>query len=468
MEKTNQTSKPLVIGVNNLIDRLFKLRSFIMPKEFGNEEASKPSTLQTALWVIIICTTIILSLLNYQSYQFGTHYDDARYVILAQSLVHSDQYGMINQPGEPGVTQYPFGYPLILAPIVALFPGNWDALKLLSLFTVLLNGSILFWAWKWFSRSSYWWGLAVTGLYLFSPMGVVFTRRVMSEPVFILFCFISIILAERAIRKKKQNIWWLVLMSVSLMFALFIRTIGITLILGIFFYWLVVGGKRFWKEILAIVILIIVMVSFVVGTTSVSPSNLIPTEYLSVINKYFNNQILTGGQINPESALTPEDLLSSNVNETPGGGIRGFFVDLYAASKWHIENHLIPTIYPIGGGEKSELIASKIGIPALPAIIAYVTFVLVIIGYFRWILREGLSAFSLFPLFYIGVLMIWGWEDPRFLYPVLPQLFFGLLLGIGVILTGITSHFYEVGYLSDFVKWCFGCLCTCNGRSLNL
>ena len=134
------------------------------------------------------------------------------------------------------------------------------------------------------------------------------------------------------------------------------------------------------------------------------------------------------------------------------GGIRGFFVDLYATSKWHIENHLIPTIYPIGGGEKSEVIASRIGIPALPAIIAYVTFVLVIIGYFRWIFREGLSAFSLFPLFYISVLIIWGWDDPRFLYPILPQLFLGLFLGIGAVLIGLSAIFTKAGANSILVN----------------
>jgi hypothetical protein len=85
--------------------------------EHPNDKAlSTPKKIQVTIWGAFIVVAVILSLNDYQSFQLGTHRDDAFDTVLAQSLVHSDQYGLINVPGEqPGAAPFPFGYPLPLS-----------------------------------------------------------------------------------------------------------------------------------------------------------------------------------------------------------------------------------------------------------------------------------------------------------------------------------------------------------------
>jgi hypothetical protein len=74
-------------------------------------------TAQSALWAAALALGVFLSLRDYQSYQVGFYQDDASYAVLTESLVRGPAYGYINEPGYPGPTRYPFGFPLILAPV---------------------------------------------------------------------------------------------------------------------------------------------------------------------------------------------------------------------------------------------------------------------------------------------------------------------------------------------------------------
>src|SRR5712692_863071 len=98
----------------------------------------RPNRLQVAGWVLVMLVGLALCLRNYNSFQLGTWRDDAHYIILARSLVESDRFGLINAPGLPDSTQYPFGYPLLLVPLLLLFPDQPDRLKILSLIATLL------------------------------------------------------------------------------------------------------------------------------------------------------------------------------------------------------------------------------------------------------------------------------------------------------------------------------------------
>ncbi|MFQ5420007.1 MAG: hypothetical protein ACE5EY_06555, partial [Anaerolineae bacterium] len=192
-------------------------------------ERQTPSRLQIYLWLGLMLLGLVAAVWDFQSFQLGTWHDDANYVLLAQSILESDKYGQINRPGEPTNARYPFGYPLLLAPLMALFPGNWDVLKGLSLLTTLLNGASLFWGWRWFSRRSHWWGLAVAGFYLLAPLTIEHTRMIMAEPVFTLFSLIAIISAEQAAQKQEGRSW-VGMTAVSLIFVAFTRTIGIAMV----------------------------------------------------------------------------------------------------------------------------------------------------------------------------------------------------------------------------------------------
>ena len=73
----------------------------------------------TAL-VLLIAVSLGLYLWRFDSFQVGTYMDDAEYMVLSKSIAEGRDYGLINPPNEVLPTRYPFGWPLILAPVYAL------------------------------------------------------------------------------------------------------------------------------------------------------------------------------------------------------------------------------------------------------------------------------------------------------------------------------------------------------------
>jgi hypothetical protein len=85
----------------------------------------------------VIAAWSILALLVFDP-KLSTGGDDATYVLLAKSLASG--HGFVEQwtPGTPAHTQYPFGFPLLLAPFVAL-GMPFAALKVVTLTAALVS-----------------------------------------------------------------------------------------------------------------------------------------------------------------------------------------------------------------------------------------------------------------------------------------------------------------------------------------
>ncbi len=200
-----------------------------------------PNKLQIFIWGAFIILIIGLFLIKFNSFQVGADVDDATYIILSRSLLHSSNYGLINNPGNPAPGKFPFGYPLILAFVSLLFPANPNSFRIPSLLATLLNVSIVFWGWGWLSKGrSYWWGLSVAALFALSPVTVDLSRRVMSEPVFTTFCLLTIVFTEK-LAAGGNKAWGIFLLALVLFLTVFTRTVGFLLLIIVLAY-------LFWKK----------------------------------------------------------------------------------------------------------------------------------------------------------------------------------------------------------------------------
>ena len=270
--------------MQSIID--FAKKKIIMAKTSRDDAINvhSPTQMQIAFWVIIVITSITVSLFNYQTFQIGSWMDDINYTILARSLVDSEKYGIISVPGnEPFPAPFPFGYPLIIAPFVYLFRENLDALKIPSLIATIVNITIVFWGWRLFSRRSYWWGLSVTGLYAVHPQIIWHSRMVLSEPVFITFYLLVMVLAAQA-AQGNWNWWRRLLMGLFLTFLIFTRTIGVFFGISVFLYLFIVDYRKFFKEIIVVPA---IMLSLVIGILIITPvqlTDLVPARYLNENN----------------------------------------------------------------------------------------------------------------------------------------------------------------------------------------
>jgi sensor histidine kinase YesM len=104
---------------------------------------------QKYILILFLLLSTVLGLLRFNSLQIGTSYDDAKYIILAESLASGQGYQLINFPRPQIERNFPPGWPLLLTPLTFLFPGNYSVLKF---FTLILSLASVVLTYKIFSK----------------------------------------------------------------------------------------------------------------------------------------------------------------------------------------------------------------------------------------------------------------------------------------------------------------------------
>ncbi len=458
----------------------------------------RPSHTLILIWSAALLASLGLMLYNLPKFQVGAHYDDAAYITLARSFLHDDGYGLINFPGDPRMANYPFGYPLLLSILATLFPGELVVYKTISVLATLANASLIFWGWRLLSRKlSYHWGLGVSLLYLFSPVTIDLSGRVMAEPIFLTFYLLAMLIVAKitgqlsqatdatgVLRLRSERLgnpegsrakfqWlWPVGLGILLAMILFTRTIGVSILAGVLLYlfidlirqsrnlprparlsWLIRSGFSLYAQIaLGAALLVFLVVQF----TSVDWPDLLPTKYLTdrqaamligLTGAWSEDEPVTGitqDAQNGTEAPAPTAIPTSEAEAAPGSsasnlaqkrGLRGLFQDyIIHGAQQHFGKSLRTAVFPFAGTQGEENFAKQIGLPFLPSLVGYLFSLLIVIGYIRWIRTETLTVFNLSSLVYFFSLFAWVWNEPRFLNPIAPQLLVGFLLGIEAIL----------------------------------
>ena len=376
---------------------------------------------------------------NFPKYQVGVTIDDAEYIILARSLVSGNQFRLINYPADPPTSHYPFGFPLLLAPFAAIFPTDLSIYKILSILATLVNATLIFWGWRLLTRKySYWWGLGVTALYLFSLTTIDLSGRVMSEPVFLTFYLMAMLLAERRIAGGVSR-WWSLWMAVALLFVLYIRSIGIVLVISILGYLIILTGRRFYQWLLPTLAIMAILLGLLVMATPLNTADLFRTNYLfdrnaefivyltSIFKSSTEKELQLGPGRNDSSGVKPSDDNARNLGDL-------LYDYVYLGVGQHIGLDLRSALSPLPGTDRERAIVKNLGVPFLTDLISYLFAIIVILGFALWFKNDRITIFNFSSVIYFFTLFLWLWAEPRFLYPILPQLITGLLMGVQGIL----------------------------------
>lgn len=170
---------------------------------------------------------VLLSLLLFDP-KLSTGGDNAVYLILAKSIAQGKGYLNLYLPGAPAHTQYPFGFPLLLASVVWIVGGvNVIAAKLL----VLLTG---------IGATCFAYGICrqlfperanlVAAFMLSIPMFIVNNHWVFSEVPFLCFSLGAIYFLLKA-KPGRELFYWLGMGFAA--YASLLRSAGIALVLGV-------------------------------------------------------------------------------------------------------------------------------------------------------------------------------------------------------------------------------------------
>ena len=354
-------------------------------------------------WLALLVVLTAFSLRGFGQFELGTYSDDGVYVTLARSLVFSGSYEARTGPGPAQQVPYPFVFPMVLAPLVAMWPDANDYLTLPSLAATLINASLLFWGWALLSRgASPRWALVIAALYALNPLTIGHTNMVMSEAVFTALTLSALITTEAAVRRPA--VWRFVLLGFLASCVFYARSAGAVLIPAV--AWRVLWGERttLRSRAGALVAGVLLLIVPVLLLTSVRPHDLVPIAYL-------RNTAANLGKVRRDGDV-------ASVIARAGGRLSAYATTLVRTA-----------IFPIGGGEREAELAAHLGVPWLPASAGLLITALIVLGATCAAPRLAPSV-RVFEILYLAMIVAWPFLSSRFLYPVVPFLSFQFLTGV--------------------------------------
>jgi hypothetical protein len=361
--------------------------------------------------ILFLLLSTVLGFLRFNSLQIGTSYDDAKYIILAESLASGQGYQLINFPRPQIERNFPPGWPLLLTPLTFLFPGNYSILKF---FTLILSLASVVLTYKIFSKrlqSPY---LEIlTGLVALNPLIIGTSVTVMSESAYLFFSLLALYLFDVWNAKADdKKIWLIAVVASTAFYTQLIRTIGISLFIALIIYLLF--NRRFREMIITAAVF--VAGTFLQGWLS---GSLISTGYQTQV---FNSSI-------PEKISQMTSNFLGYFNETAAG-----------------------TLLPIFGTRLTSTLGNY-GLQMLPLLLNLVIILIIILGLFRS--RKNVQLLDVyFVIYVIGILAFWnpnvGSVKARFLIPIIPFLYFYFLQGMSLLTKNNTRIAYAVSIVIAF------------------
>lgn len=349
-----------------------------------------PNRYSIPVLILLIVASALLAILRFDSLQIGTSYDDAHYIILAESLASGQGYELINFPRPQIERNFPPGWPILLAPFTVLFPKNYDVLKVVSLVMWLVSTFLVY---KLFSKrlSSPYLEILIA-LVALNPLLIGTSVTVMSESAYLFFSLLALFVFDKTDGKQ---IGLLLLSAFLAFYSQEIRTIGIALTISLLVYLLL---SRRLKD------LGIVLVFFMVGF---------------LLQAWIN--LRNGGTV--ISSGYEAQVLSRSVMEK--------FGQVWANATGYFDEVLTGSLIPIFGTRLDSSLGVLFFILNLT--------ILLVIGAGMFATKPKLEWMHIyFILYVIGILAFWnptvGSVKTRFLIPILPIMYFYFLHGMKLLL----------------------------------
>lgn len=352
------------------------------------------------LIVIILLSLAIGSSVLTRGHEWGD--DWASYTMQAQSILNDKTHEFIERNTftifessfQLGPVAYPWGYPLILTPAIALKGVHALPLKLPGLF--LFAGFLFCFFLLIKDRLTRTESLFLVSVFAFNPTLITFLDQILSDIPFLFFIFLGLLL----IIKLKSGAWNSIVLGVVIFFAFFIRTTGIILLAS----FLVYQAFHFYRERSerqAIVRdAVIVTASFIFLWLALSP--------------FFPNG--QGSYFRQLMGLTPEIFFSKNL---PG------YFDLF----WQFFGLAPAWIYPY-----------------------YVLIVFFIIG--LWTRRSADQFIIIFFVLYLTAMLFWPeWQGIRFIFPLLPIFIYFAFQGIAASINKLPEQYRSFSKGISYIFW---------------
>jgi len=348
--------------------------------------------------ILIILLSAVFSINRIKTQNWGD--DFAHYILQAKHIVQgipqSESKIIYNKQISIGPPAYPIGFPLLIAPVFAIFGNNIEAFLFFIDINLILLGVILFYFYSYFFSKKLSFFLSL--LFIFNPWMLTMKSHIMSDIPYTLFSFLAITL----FLKENKKIVNYAILGVLVGFLISIRTLGISMlasfsiVLVYSIYKKIRENNSFKQELINLFIL-----------------NFASFLLLAVFNFIFRMP-KEGSYLDQ---LNFAELINAMVNNIV------YYTDF------------IYNYFPFNLEGASQYTSFKQQFPLLSNIILFIykplrafVFVAFLLGFFYKI-KEKFNVVHLFSLIYLGLLMPWEFSPPRYLMPFLPLFIYFIALG---------------------------------------
>ncbi len=393
-----------------------------------------------ALAALLIWLFFTIYLLRLDSV-FGMIVDDAWYVLLGKAIAEGQGLTLINSP-TPGIRPFiPPGFPALLSLVFLInpdFPENLWMLKSISILSMLGAGIVTFVYFHRLRGQTFGVSLGIaSALALYPALVFSATATVMSECVFTLLQLASITLIERGLQREPSP-GFIVSGSAAAALAFLVRPAGAGLVAGLLLCLIIQKRRR--PALLAGITLLALIGPWMIDSrlNAATPGQRLEVG-ANIVRPYAEQFFHRTAGVPSSGSAAMQDLparVIDNLSEIVS-------LDMGAIAFYFAYRGLEP-------GEEVRLGGLGVAVSLLIS-------VLVLIGYLSVLRRQATMAEYVVPLS-LGASLIWGWEQFRFLLPLVPFLTWYLYRGIDFITRPVIKRHSESvspprAFLPDLILW---------------
>tara|TARA_B100000686_G_scaffold181780_1_gene188790 strand:- start:1596 stop:3173 length:1578 start_codon:yes stop_codon:yes gene_type:complete len=323
--------------------------------------------------------------------------DNAEFITLARSITQGEGLSYINDANPKAATKYPFGFPLMLAPLSWIYSseqqkdntigGNpvrdFIAMKwLVVILFGVLSSAVFVLAREHLEDLS---ASVVALLCAIHPKLVEYGSQVMSEIPYTLFSIVALFLFERSARDQNRlTNKWLVSGFFFMMWSYYVRSVGIVLVAAVILFFAI--NRQYRRAILLTVLSFVFALPWALRNHFTGRGSVYATQFLQV-NPYHPDR----GYLDISGLF---DRVLNNLN-------------VYLV-------HIVPkTLWPSFTGAES----------ALNIVTLVIVSVIIYAGYLCIRQRTHLLLW-VYILLFLVLIFLWPWVGDRFLLPIIPLLLF--------------------------------------------
>jgi len=367
------------------------------------------------LWTMagLVLLAVIAAVITFDPI-LSTNGDNALYIVLAMSWSQGSGNSTICTPGEPANTMVPPGYPLLLAPLVTLFPDRWLPLKWLSTVLFILSVPAILWMIR-ERRETLPMAFGVAALAAVNVNLLIYSSLIMTEIPFLFFSILGLALAQRSLRSGagpttgRERILF-ALAILSLVGAYHIRSIGIVLPAALVIY--LVLKKRARLALSAGLAILLLSLPWAVRNATGGEGG----GYLE--------QFVLRNAYNPDlGTITAGDLFQRILTNLKTYGI---YVNAQA---------VFPSLSPL---------LSFQGFTGGFILLGLVITAIVLTGFVHQV-RSSLTLLEIYTALFLGVCLLWPqmWSGLRFVIPIIPLLLYYFLSGLRVLMRLLETRLFR-------------------------